>query len=406
MKTGTTYLQHLLDTHRKELAKAGYCFPGEAWRDQHRAVREVLGADMTDPRRAAECEGAWARITEEMLTHRGEASVLSMEFLSYADHEQAARVVASFPSGAVDIVLTVRDAATALPAQWQTACQNGKVVPLRAFIQGVGRVLRDGQEAAGRGPRLLRRTQDIARVLDVWTAAVGADHVHVVTVPPRGSDPRLLWDRFAGVLGLDPAVCPDVDVPANPSLGLASAELLRLLNGRLRGMNQYDYAVVVAGVLSSHILAARASRERAIALNARGRRLASAWNRRTRKAVLRHGVHVVGELKDLPGRPDLSDAPRALPRPTLDELLDAAATARAGLRAWIPELEAAAETIDPGTAPTRVPPTGGVQEDTGPHPWRDAPDPLSSALDEVAALVRTCVRLHRAATGASAAAHA
>jgi hypothetical protein len=400
MKTGTTYLQHLMDMHRGSLAEAGYCFPGESWSDQHRAAREILDFDMTDPRRAEECTGAWSRLTSEMLTHQGKASVLSMEFLSYADRERAANVVDSFPGAEVHVVLTVRDAAAALPAQWQTACQGGRTHPLRGVLRGARRVLRQGEDAGGRAAGLLRRTQDVARMLDTWTAVVGADKVHVITMPGRGSPRRLLWERFAEVLELDPEVCPDVEVPANPSLGLASTELVRLLNKRIRGFDSYDRDAVVAVALCRRILAPRASSETPITLHAQGRRLAARWNRRTRQSLVRHGVHLVGDLDDLPGQADPAGAPAKLPQPTVAELLEAATAAREGLRAWLPELEAAAASLAPEVARTRVASLAQAPEAIGPPPWRDDPDPLRSALDELAGLVGTCVQLHRAATGA------
>jgi hypothetical protein len=400
MKTGTTYLQHLMDLHRESLADAGYCFPGESWTDQHRGVREVLGFDMTDPRRAAECTGAWSRLTSEMLTHEGRASVLSMEFLSYADRERAARVVDSFPGADVHVILTVRDAAGALPAQWQTACQGGRTQPLHGVLRGTRSVLRQDEDTAGRATALLRRTQDVARMLDTWTAVVGGDKVHLITVPGPGSPRRLLWERFAEVLGLEPDVCPDARVPANPSLGLASTELVRLLNRRINHIDGYDRDAVMATALCRRILAPRASSETPITLHAQGRRLAARWNGRTRQSLLRHGVHLVGDPDDLPVHADLTGAPARLPRPSVAELLEAAMTAREGLRAWLPELEAAATGYTAETDPVELSSLAHAPAAVGPPPWREDLDPLRSALDELAGLVGACVRLHRAATGA------
>ena len=40
-------------------------------------------------------------------------------------------------------------------------------------------------------------------MLDRWTAGIPRERVHLVTVPPPGSSPTLLWERFAGLFGLD-----------------------------------------------------------------------------------------------------------------------------------------------------------------------------------------------------------
>src|SRR6476619_6799928 len=107
MKTGTTFLQDLMQANRAELADAGFLFPGERWADQSLAVQDVLGFGADDPRALAATRGRWAAMAAEMLAHRG-ASILSMEFLSFADTDAAARVLASLEEADVHVVVTVR----------------------------------------------------------------------------------------------------------------------------------------------------------------------------------------------------------------------------------------------------------------------------------------------------------
>ena len=40
-------------------------------------------------------QGMWEKVTAEVRAHRGRASVLSMEFLSYADSDQAAAILSA-----------------------------------------------------------------------------------------------------------------------------------------------------------------------------------------------------------------------------------------------------------------------------------------------------------------------
>ena len=394
MKTGTTYLQDLMALNREALAEAGYLFPGERWADQSRAVRDVLGFSDADPVARAEMQGMWAKVSDEMLAHRGKASILSMEFLSFADEEQAARVAESLSRADVHVVLTVRDTASTIPAQWQTSCRNGGRIPLPKFISGVGATVRNDPHAQGRAVRMFQRTQGVVRMLDVWVPVVGADRVHVVTVPPRGSDPDLLWNRFAEVVGVRPEVCVDRAVDSNPSLGHASTELLRLVNSRLGKVSYFDYTRTVKRQLARGILVPRAPLERKVRLNRRGLAYAARWNEQIRSAIEARGVHVAGSLEELPVAGPGPDAPKALDRPSPDELLAAAATARDGLLTWADELRAAVGSghFD-GSQLGRTVPAGGS---TPPDRWSAAPDPLATAVSDVTEHVRTCMELRRA----------
>jgi hypothetical protein len=336
-----------------------------------------------------------------MLAHEGHASILSMEFLSYADTERATRIVESLDGAEVHIVLTVRDAAATIPAQWQTSCRNGATVTFRKFVQGVGVLLDDDGGRLGRGARIFQRTQGVVRMLDVWVPLVGRKHVHVVTVPPRGSDPDLLWHRFADVVGVDPSVCSDRTIDSNPSLGLASTELLRRINGELGKVDYFDYARTVKRQLARGILGSRAPLESPVRLNRKGLRFAARWNRKVREAVERHGVMLVGTLDDLPVAPPGPEVPKVLPDPSQEELLEAAVTAMDGLCAWSKLLGRALEDGDRsdafGSITTQLADPGTVDpaDATSPDRWAGEPDPVRAAVVEITALLRTCMELRK-----------
>jgi hypothetical protein len=61
--------------------------------------------------------------------------------------------------------------------------------------------------------------------------------VHLVTLPPSGADPALLWQRFAGVLGVDPQAYDTELSRENTSLTAAEAAVLRALNAELEGVD-------------------------------------------------------------------------------------------------------------------------------------------------------------------------
>ena len=42
-------------------------------------------------------------------------------------------------------------------------------------------------------------------IVATWSEVVSTDRVHLVTLPPSGSDPSVLWNRFCTTVGIDPA---------------------------------------------------------------------------------------------------------------------------------------------------------------------------------------------------------
>ena len=63
-------------------------------------------------------------------------------------------------------------------------------------------------------------------MLERWSVIAPPERIHVVTVPPSGTPPEVLLERFCSVIGVDPAAL-DREVPrANESLGQVQAELL------------------------------------------------------------------------------------------------------------------------------------------------------------------------------------
>jgi hypothetical protein len=396
MKTGTTYLQDLMQANRRELADAGFLFPGDRWADQSLAVQDVLGFGADDPRALAATRGRWAAMASEMLEHRGTASILSMEFLSFADTDAAERVVTSLADADVHVVLTVRDAARTIPAQWQTACRNGGKVPYRRFVYGVRAALDPDQEAGGRAAQMFRRTQGVTRMLDVWVPLVGKNRVHVVTVPPPGSDPKLLWRRFAEVVGVPPEVAVRPVPNNNTSLGHASTELLRLVNAEIGKIPRLDYIAVIKGPLARKILGTRATQEAPLRLHRRGHAFAARWNGRVRASFAAHDVHVVGDLDDLPTARPAPDLPKTLAQPGDRELLAAAATARDGLHEYLDHLRVTLETRDPGPQkPAQTfDPSGDWSTTTAKH-WDAHAEPVAAAVAELAEIIREGVSLAR-----------
>jgi hypothetical protein len=369
MKTGTTFIQLLLLMNRAALAEAGFHLPSD-WR----------GRSLEGARRKPRPGDAQRReeLLAELREHTGQTSLLSRETLSCLGRDRAHDLIAQLPTDDFHAVLTVRDANATLPAQWQTMCRNQSRVPWRRFASDVDAWLENGR--ASRSTQVFQRTQDVGRMLDVWASMLGSGHVHVVTVPPPGSDPFLLWRRFAEAIGIDHSVLTTRDVPRNPTLGWPSCELLRRLNVQIRDVDKDRYNRVVRAVVA-HALAGRVAEEPPIWVGGRVREIAGRWNRQNRDAIIAARVPIVGSLDDLPDTATGERADDDVASPADDQLLAAAATARDALR----RLEIA--LVDDGPLDAALPTT--TQAD---H-WEGQPDPIDAAVLELANRVRRCVEV-------------
>ena len=71
MKTGTTYLQHLMDDNREQLAAHGVLWPGETWDQQTFAAMDVMSSLAGRPPRNPAAIGMWDQISGQMRAHTG-----------------------------------------------------------------------------------------------------------------------------------------------------------------------------------------------------------------------------------------------------------------------------------------------------------------------------------------------
>ena len=398
MKTGTTFLQQLMIDNKDQLAADGYLFPGKAWGRQVRAAQDVIYSRYKDPKLQVATRGAWQAMASEMLSHDGAASIYSMEFLSFAGSRKAKRIVTTLQPAPVHVILTVRDATATIPAHWQTTVRNGRTTTWPDFMRAIRKrpvpipaLMKMSNPAFHR----FRRTQDVARMLGAWRRHLPAERIHVVTVPPRGSDPRLLWDRFSQVVGLDPDRYPSPATGANQSLGYASSELLRRVNAELDHVLTTDYNATLRDYLAGCVLASRGAVEPAPRLDSATYAFALEWNQRTRKAVLASGATVTGDLDDLPvtmtegHRPSLDDAHHP---PTDAELLAAAYVAVESMRKLVARRARSARRQGLDVGPARSLRSGSAD-------WESASDPVSAGAVEIAGLCRTAIDLKRRSRG-------
>jgi len=319
MKTGTSFLQHTMGAHRPLLREHGVVLPKEQPLALSGILQGTPAADAPERR-----DRVAHRLIQRVTTHPGQVSVLSWEFLSFLDRPAAQRLLDALSGADTEVVLAVRDAARTMPAQWQTTCRNGSTVPWHRFPKDIGDWLDDERDT--RASRIFRRTQDIPRMLEVWSSLLGPERVHVVTVSPARDQPMLLWDRFARAARIPGSIPLAPAQRRNPSLGYPSSELLRLINVALSDDTSFNWSRNVIRPIIAPDLEALAADERPVRLGPRGIDVAARWNQRVRASIEATGSSVFGDLDDLP-----EQAGREVPavkRPDPSELLSAAATVR------------------------------------------------------------------------------
>jgi len=318
-KSGTTSLQAALAHHRRALADDGVLFPGRQI-DQIDAALEVLGHRPD--------KGRWAAQAQQVRDFTGHAAVISMETLCTGERRDVKRAVRAFGGLDVRVVVTARDLARVIPAQWQESTQFRHTWSYTDYLAGVT-AARPRRSPPGRS---FWSQHDLARILRTWSKVVGADHVTVVTLPKQSGQPDLLWRRFGEAVGIE-ASRYELPRTANESLGAASAELMRRVNAKLADadLSPREYARNCRQLLAKTVLAARNRSEPKLSVPGELRGWVAERSEQIATAVAKSGVHVVGDLDDLRSDP-ASTAPEVDPsRLPADEVLDAAVDAIAGL---------------------------------------------------------------------------
>jgi hypothetical protein len=348
-KTGTTFIQQVMWTNKAELLAAGLLLPGPRPMAHWRAAQDLREVPQIPNDPVGPNKGAWDKLVRQAL-RAPQVGVISHELLAAADREQAERGIRSLAGAEVHVVLSVRDFASLLPAEWQETVKHRNT---REWEDWLADVIDVESIAEDRRDYWFWRVHDTLEVLRTWTRLVPPERVHVITVPPRGSAPDLLWERFAGVVGIDPAVADTARARSNASLGLAEVELLRRLNGVMSDeLPGWFYMRNVKDALAHGALAARPSSLGRLELPPEREK----WAREHADSVVAElrtsGFDIVGDLDELIPAPVKTVAARPKDaRP--DEMLDSALVA---ISALLDELAKTQGVQQPAVAPAG---TGG-----------------------------------------------
>jgi len=323
-KTGTTYVQDRLTLNRVELERHGvhYPLPGDKTAAHFHAAVDLLGK----PWGYEETTGHW----DGMVRHVNRLSgtvIISHEVLASADAEQVERVMGDFADSEVHIVYSARDLARQIPAEWQESIKNRRAWTFRRFLDRVQ------TEVRLKPDWWFWQVQSLPDVLSRWSAGLEPGRVHLVTVPQAGAPDGLLWSRFCEVFGIDPLWAPEDSERRNPSIGVAEAQVVRMLNRRLRktDLDFHQKRELIKEVLVHQNLAGRAGQTK-VTLPPRlfpwAEEVAEEWI----EWVEGSGIDVVGDLQELRPVPPAEDVKWPNPdRPNRAETLDASLDALAAM---------------------------------------------------------------------------
>ena len=295
-KTGTSYLQDVLFHNAGPLAAAGIRYPADRFDAHFLAALDLMR--MPWGGLEAEAIGAWDALAAKVRAHDG-TSIVSHEILATASRTQVGRALTSLghDDGAeIHVVLSVRDLARQIPAEWQENIKHRSQLTYAAFlsqIQDPSRSSRIGSWFWG--------VQEIPDILNRWGADLPPERIHLVTVPPPGGAPELLWKRFSQAFGLD-GLDLDLEVErVNPSLGVPETALLRRINvAAHRVLAPADYRPLVRELLAHQTLSQRVRSPRLglpPGLYPWVAELTAAWV----TEIQQRGYDVVGDLDDLVG---------------------------------------------------------------------------------------------------------
>ncbi|MDQ4053986.1 MAG: hypothetical protein M3237_14970 [Actinomycetota bacterium] len=295
-KTGTSYLQEVLFHNVGQLSAAGINYPARRFDAHFLAALDLMCLPWGGLE--AEAIGAWDELAAEVRAHDG-TSIISHEILATASRTQVGRALASLghdDAAEIHVILSVRDLARQIPAEWQENIKHRSQLTYAAFldqIQDPSRTTRIGSWFWG--------VQEIPDILDRWGHDLPPERIHLVTVPPPGGAPELLWKRFSQAFGLD-GLDLDLEVERqNPSLGVPETALLRRINvAAHRVLPPADYRPLVRELLAHQTLSQRRRSPRLSLpphLYPWVAELTEAWI----AEIEQRGYDVVGDLEDLVG---------------------------------------------------------------------------------------------------------
>lgn len=292
-KTGTSYVQDVLDRNKPVLADAGVLYPVERFDGHFLAALDLMRLPWGGLE--TEAVGTWDALAEQVNAWDG-TSIISHEILATASRAQVRHALESLghPHTEIHVVLSVRDLVRQIPAEWQENVKHRRTLRYDTFLNRIRDPKRESRIASW-----FWGVQEIPAILERWGADLDPSRVHVVTVPKPGAPKTMLWERFAATLGI-----ADIDLDlhaerANPSLGVPETALIRRINKMANtSIEPAFYRPLVRELLAHRTLSQR-TRSARLSLPAEEWEWADQLSRAWIDELDSRGYDIVGDLKDL-----------------------------------------------------------------------------------------------------------
>jgi hypothetical protein len=291
-KTGTSYLQGAMLRNRAVLADQGLDLVPPTKRETFELM--LLVRDRYKPGLdPASVPESLEKFSAALRRAPGPRALISQESLAAAGPHQIRRLLDACGDREVQVIVTVRDLARQLPSSWQQLIKSGGTATYLRFV-------RQARAREQEGSDLRPWTHlNVLGVLARWSEAVGPERIHVVTVPPAGSPPTALLERFCSVVEVDPDRMVPEETRGNISLGRVQAELLRRVNSELPAemRPRQVYGAVGKRFFAAQVLAAQ--EPSTIRVPAEFRAWCDEVADRQIKTIDSAGYVVTGQLEDL-----------------------------------------------------------------------------------------------------------
>jgi len=313
-KTGTTFLQRVLQQLAPDLSSQGVLYPthyrGEEDYNHVGAVTDLTHNEETrESNRWTGRDGSdWQGLEDQVRAFDGDV-ILSAEMIGGLRPPAAQRMLDLLDAREVDVVITMRDLGRIFPSSWQQHVRNTHTEPYRSYIR------RRAEQRGSLPPSQMQEAWDTERnqtfwrsyaygaLVRRWQSLVGADRVRVVTLPPAGAPSNLLWERFRSAVDISvlPQQAPRLKAfIANIGSTEAEAMLLHAMNveAKRQGWNRKTTNELQQQLLSSGFLD-RPDRGRPLLLPHKFLAQVQDWARIDIDDIGTTDVTVDGDLDDL-----------------------------------------------------------------------------------------------------------
>jgi hypothetical protein len=314
-KSGTTFLQHMLQDNSEALAAAGVSYPVP--RDWDRGKRTVanhewssyglLGAEYpwVSERRAALEGASWRALLSQVNAWPGTV-LLSAEALSVIRAPAVRRLLDSLGVDDAEVVITARSLGRSLPSLWQQHVRNGQSMSFGGYLESLARHRDKGSDHIENDRDAhIWRAFVLSGLVRRWSDA-GVARVRVVTTPGRPAD--LLWHRFAQAIDLpDLARIPalaDEDRTAHAGLTAPETLVLAALNAAIRGGSWKRRDADRIRQIATEGFQGRAERGGKIVVPPGWSARVAEWSREDLADLASAGAEIVGDTADLRYDPD------------------------------------------------------------------------------------------------------